>query len=253
MTRRSLIAGNWKMFKNTAETIEFFDLLLPKIEDIDYCDVVVAPPYTALSLAAERTRNSQVGIAGQDVYWEDQGAFTGSVSASMLRDVGCSYVIIGHSERRQYFRETDEMVAKKISPAIKAGLKPIICVGETLDEREGGCAEEIVKRQITEGLARLTEEELYHIIIAYEPVWAIGTGRTATPDIAEDMHAKIRSSIVEIAGTDIADGTRILYGGSVKSSNIKDLMDKVNIDGALVGGASLKADSFVAVIRYMAN
>ena len=248
--RRPVIAGNWKMFKTVGETGEFFDALLPRLEDVEHCDIVLAPPFTALGAAVEKTRGSRLAISAQDLYWEEQGAFTGEISASMLRDVGCSHVIIGHSERRQYFGETDETASRKISAAIGMGLIAIVCVGETLEERDGGRAEDIVKKQLSDGLARLTEDELSHIIIAYEPVWAIGTGRTATPDIAEDMHAAIRSSASEIYGTGAADHIRILYGGSVKPGNIADLMVRANIDGALVGGASLEADSFASIIRY---
>ena len=248
--RRPVIAGNWKMFKTAGETREFFDSLLPRIEDVDHCDIVVAPPYTALGVAVAKARGSHVAISAQDLYWEEQGAFTGEISASMLDDVGCSYVIIGHSERRQYFGETDETVSRKILAAIGADLSAIVCVGEALGQREGGLAEDIVKKQLSDALARLTEGDLSHIIIAYEPVWAIGTGRTATPDIAEDMHAAIRSSVSEIHGPGAADEIRILYGGSVKPGNIADLMAQANIDGALVGGASLEADSFASIIRY---
>ena len=248
--RRPVIAGNWKMFKTAGETGEFFDALLPRIEDVDHCDIVVAPPFTALGAAVEKARGSHVGISAQDLYWQEQGAFTGEISASMLGDAGCSYVIIGHSERRKYFGETDEIISRKIPAAIGADLGAIVCVGETLEAREGGLAEDIVKRQLRDGLARLTEGDLSHIIIAYEPVWAIGTGRTATPDIAEGMHAAIRSSVSEIYGAGAGDDVRILYGGSVKAGNIADLMAQVNIDGALVGGASLEADSFASIIRY---
>ncbi len=248
--RRPVIAGNWKMFKTVGETGEFFDVLLPAIDDVDHCDIVVAPPFTALGVALEKAQGSRVAISAQDLYWEEQGAFTGEISATMLSDVGCSHVIIGHSERRQHFGETDETVSWKIPAAIRSGLTPIVCVGETLEQREGGLAEGIVKKQLSDGLARLTENDLSHIIIAYEPVWAIGTGRTATPDIAGHMHAAIRSSVSEISGAGIADGIRILYGGSVKPSNIAELMAQANIDGALVGGASLESDSFASIIRY---
>ena len=249
--RRPIIAGNWKMYKTRSETSAFFDALIPEIQDVEHCDIVVAPPYTALATAVEETDGTRVAISAQDVHWEREGAFTGEVSVRMLLDAGCAYVIIGHSERRQYFGETDESVEKKTRAAVHARLNAIVCVGETLSERDAGQAAEIVQRQMRHGLGRLTESDLSHIIVAYEPVWAIGTGRTATPEIAAEMHAEIRKTFAEIYGAAAADSLRILYGGSVKPDNISALMKKEDIDGALVGGASLDPASFAAIIKYL--
>ncbi len=248
--RRGVIAGNWKLFKTRAQTRSFFEALLPTIAGVDHCDVIVAPPFTALSVGAEATRESVVDISSQDVYWEEEGAYTGQVSAPMLREAGCAYSIVGHSERRQLFGETDETVSKKISAVLGQKMKAIVCVGETLEEREGGTAEKLVEKQLRAGLAQLTAPDLSNIIIAYEPVWAIGTGRTATPEIAQQMHASIRDVISEVYDSTVAESLRILYGGSVKPGNIADLMAQPDIDGALVGGASLEAESFAAIIRY---
>ena len=248
--RRPVIAGNWKMFKTRAETSAFFDALIPEIQDIEHCDIVVAPPFTALSTAADEADGTRVKISAQDVHWEKDGAFTGEVSVRMLVEVGCTYTIIGHSERRQFFGETDETVAKKTQAAIAGDLQAIVCVGEMLAERDAGQAIDVVHRQVRNGLGRLTETDLSHIIVAYEPVWAIGTGRTATPAIAAEMHAAIRKTFAEIYNEVAADTLRILYGGSVKPDNITALMKEEDIDGALVGGASLDPASFAAIIKY---
>ena len=248
--RKPVIAGNWKMFKTRSETSAFFDALIPQIQDIEHCDIVVAPPYTALTTAVEETEGTRVAVGAQNVHWEEQGAFTGEVSVKMLVDVGCTYTIIGHSERRQYFCETDETVEKKTRAAVAGGLKPIVCVGETLSERDSGQALDVVRRQVRNGLGRLTPSDLSHIIVAYEPVWAIGTGRTATPVIAAEMHAAIRKTFAEIYNEAAADALRILYGGSVKPDNIAALMKEEDIDGALVGGASLDPAAFAAIIKY---
>jgi triosephosphate isomerase (TIM) len=248
--RKPVIAGNWKMFKTRSETSAFFDALIPQIQDIEHCDIVVAPPYTALTTAVEETEGTRVAVGAQNVHWEEQGAFTGEVSVKMLVDVGCTYTIIGHSERRQYFCETDETVEKKTRAAVAGGLKPIVCVGETLSERDSGQALDVVRRQVLNGLGRLTPSDLSHIIVAYEPVWAIGTGRTATPVIAAEMHAAIRKTFAEIYNEGAADALRILYGGSVKPDNIAALMKEEEIDGALVGGASLDPAAFAAIIKY---
>jgi len=249
--RRPIIAGNWKMFKTRQETSAFFDALIPEIQNVEHCDIVVAPPFTALATAVEEADGTRVAISAQDVHWENDGAFTGEVSVAMLLEIGCAYVIIGHSERRQYFAETDEWVNRKLRAALKGGLRPIVCVGETLAQRDDGQASDVVRRQIHDGLAQLTEPDLSHIIVAYEPVWAIGTGRTATPEVAAGMHSEIRKIIAEIHGADAADAMRILYGGSVKPDNISALMKKEDIDGALVGGASLNPASFAAIIKYL--
>jgi len=249
--RRPVIAGNWKMYKTLAETRAFFDVLIPEIQDVEHCEIVVAPPFTSLATAVEEAEGTRVGISAQDVHWEEQGAFTGEVSVKMLVDAGCSYTIIGHSERRQFFGETDETVEKKTRSAIRGGLEAIVCVGETLAERDAGSASEVVRRQARGGLGQLTAPDLSHIIVAYEPVWAIGTGRTATPEIAGEMHAEIRRIISEIFGAGAAGAIRILYGGSVKPDNISALMQREDIDGALVGGASLDAASFASIIKYL--
>jgi triosephosphate isomerase len=249
--RRPVIAGNWKMFKTRAETSTFFDALIPEILNVEHCEIVVAPPFTTLATAVEETDGTRVAISAQNVYWAPEGAFTGEISVRMLVDLGCAYTIIGHSERRQYFEETDESVAKKTLASVKGGLNAIVCVGETLTERDAGKASEVVRRQIRGGLGQLTASDLSHIIVAYEPVWAIGTGRTATPEIAAEMHAEIRRTFAEIHNASAADALRILYGGSVKPDNISALMKKEDIDGALVGGASLNPASFAAIIKYL--
>ena len=248
--RRPVIAGNWKLFKTEAQTREFFSALVPSIDGVDHCDVVVAPPFTSLSAAVDATRGSNVAISAQDVHWESEGAFTGEISAPMLAELGCGYSIIGHSERRLCFGESDETVSRKIGAVLGSSLKAIVCVGETLKERECGEAEAVVQKQLTGGFAQLTGPDLSHIIVAYEPVWAIGTGRTATPEIAQSMHRLIRDAISGLFDSSEAESLRILYGGSVKPENVAELMAQTDIDGGLVGGASLKAESFEAIIRY---
>jgi len=248
--RRPIIAGNWKMFKTIAETKAFCDTLIPAILGVDHCEIVVAPPFTALAAASEEVDGTRIAISSQDVFWESQGAFTGEIAVRMLVDAGCTYSIIGHSERRQFFGETDESVAKKTKAAIDGGLHAIVCVGESLAERDAGRAVDVVRRQVQEGLGKFSAKELSSITIAYEPVWAIGTGRTATPETAEEMHSEIRKTIAGVHGDVAAEGIRILYGGSVKPDNIASLMAKENIDGALVGGASLDAASFASIVKY---
>jgi len=248
--RHPIIAGNWKMFKTIAETRQFFDALIPEIQDVEHCEIVVAPPFTALAAAAEEVDGTRVAIAAQDVYWEPQGAFTGEVAVRMLVDAGCEYTIIGHSERRQFFGETDQTVEKKTRAAVGGRLNAIVCVGESLAQRDAGSAVDVVRKQVQNGLSGFSETELSQISIAYEPVWAIGTGRTATPEIAESMHAEIRKTMLEMYGNKVAGTMRILYGGSVKPDNIKALMGCENIDGALVGGASLDPASFASIIKY---
>ena len=212
-------------------------------------DVIVSPPFTALYTVANELKNSYIGVVAQNMYWEDKGAFTGEISPVFIKDAGADYVIIGHSERRQYFEETDESVNKKIKAAIKHGLVPIVCIGETLEERESGQLDSIIKRQVADGLKGLSDHEINDIILAYEPVWAIGTGKTATPDQAEEVHAKIRSLINELFAGPAAENVRILYGGSMKPSNSKELLSKPNIDGGLIGGASLKPADFIDIIK----
>ncbi len=248
--RVPLMAGNWKMFKTLAETAQFFREFLPLVANSTHCEIAIAPPFTAISKAVELTRGSRVAISGQDVFWEKQGAFTGAISAVMLAEAGCRFTIIGHSERRQYFGETNETVNKKIRAALAAGLEPIVCIGELLEEREAGKTESVLQQQLEQGLAGLTAAEFARIIIAYEPVWAIGTGRTATPEIAQEAHRFIRSLAAGHFGQESAGGFRILYGGSVKPDNIKGLMAQPDIDGALVGGASLEAKSFSAIVNF---
>lgn len=248
--RRPVIAGNWKMYKTIAEAVEFVDALKPKVANANHCEVVVAPPFTALHAVAEAVRGSNVQVGAQDVSWEKEGAFTGDISASMLREAGSTHVIVGHSERRQYHGETDERVNLKLKAALAAGLIPIACVGETLAEREADRTQQVLQHQVTGGFAGLTAQEFSRIIVAYEPVWAIGTGRTATPEIAAESHRCLRSLIRKQFGEEIADQVRILYGGSVKPDNIKGLMAQEEIDGALVGGASLQTDSFAAIVNY---
>lgn len=251
--RRPVIAGNWKMYKTQAETRAFFEALLPLVEDATHCEIVVAPPFTAISAAVEAASSSTLAIAGQDVHWEREGAFTGEVSARMLADAGCRGVIIGHSERRQYFGETDETVQRKTKAALDAGLVALVCVGETLAEREGNRTQEVLKRQFEGGLAALTPAEFSRILIAYEPVWAIGTGRTATPEMAAEAHRYLRELAASRFSSEKASALRILYGGSVKPDNIRGLMAQEEIDGALVGGASLDPKSFAAIVNFEAR
>jgi len=249
--RRPVIAGNWKMFKTISETKGFFSSFLPLVSGVSHCEIVVAPPFVSLAPAVAAATGSRVAISAQDVYWKKEGAFTGEVSIPMLLDVGCTHTIIGHSERRQFFGETDETVNEKARAAVAGGLQPIVCVGETLAERDAGKAAEVVRRQVRQGLAQLTESDLSPMIVAYEPVWAIGTGRTATPETAAEMHGEIRRTIGEIWGAKAAEAMRILYGGSVKPDNIQELMRREDIDGALVGGASLDPTSFAAIVKYL--
>ena len=247
--RRRVIAGNWKMYKTQPQTREFFAAFLPLIKHPSHCDVVIAPPFTAIYTAVECTRGSNVFIAGQDVYWEKEGAFTGEVSAPMLVDAGCTHVVIGHSERRQYFGEKDAWVAQKTRAALAARLTPIVCVGESLAERENGKTEEILSTQFISGPGSLTPGEFSRILIAYEPVWAIGTGRTATPEIAAAAHQFLRRCAEEQFSAEQASAVRILYGGSVRPENIQGLMEQQELDGALVGGASLDPKSFAAIVN----
>ncbi|MGC1614950.1 MAG: triose-phosphate isomerase [Candidatus Acidiferrum sp.] len=251
--RRGVIAGNWKMFKTQMETEVFFSSFSMLVSGITQCDIVIAPPFTALHAAVEAARGSQIAIAAQNVFWEKEGAFTGEISPQMLVDAGCRYVIIGHSERRQFFGETDETVAKKTKSALAAGLIPIVCVGEMLQHREGGQTEAVCRAQFLGGPGSLTPDEFSRILIAYEPVWAIGTGRTATPQIAAEAHRFIRQCTAEKFSPKHASALRILYGGSVKPDNIQGLMAQEELDGALVGGASLDAKSFASIVRDCAG
>jgi triosephosphate isomerase len=244
--RKPFIAANWKMNKTTADTRDFLDKFVPEVKGITAADVVIAPPFTSLAGAAEMLRGTNVILAGQDVFYEEKGAYTGEISPSMLTDIGCRYVIVGHSERRQYFLEDDGIVNRKIKAAKKAGLGVIVCIGESLEEREGGKTFEILWRQIEKGLDGIAPDNL---VIAYEPVWAIGTGKTATPEQAQDAHAYIRGKVRILYGNR-ADEFCIIYGGSVTPDNVDSLMACGDVDGALVGGASLKADSFTRIVKF---
>jgi triosephosphate isomerase len=249
--RKPVIAGNWKMYKTVSESVETALALKPLVANANHCEVVIAPVFTALKTVADRLEGSNVHVAGQDCSTEvEHGAHTGEVAADMLTDVGCAYVIIGHSERRQYYFETDTMVSRKAQAALGSDLIVIMCVGETLAQRDQGNAERVVSGQLSGGLSGLTASDLARIIIAYEPVWAIGTGRTATPEQAQEMHAFIRRVFAEKYSETVASAVRILYGGSVKPDNIAGLMKQADIDGALVGGASLKAESFAQIVHY---
>jgi len=248
--RRPVIAGNWKMYKTVKEAVQFVEQLRPLVQNSSHCDIVVAPPFTALSETVRATRGSNIAVSAQDLHWEKEGAFTGEISPSMLADVGCAYTIIGHSERRQFFGETNQTVNRKIRATLGVRLIPIVCVGETLAEREANQTRQVIQTQCSEGLAGLTVDDISRIIVAYEPVWAIGTGRTATPDIAAEVHRYIRDLARKFFGEGSARELRILYGGSVKPDNIKGLMAQEDIDGALVGGASLKVESFAALVNY---
>jgi triosephosphate isomerase (TIM) len=248
--RRPVIAGNWKMYKTQAETREFFHAFKPLVSQSKYCEIIIAPPFTALAAAVESTRRSEISIAAQDGYWEREGAFTGEVSMSMIAETGCRAVIIGHSERRRYFGETDNSVNRKLKAALGASLQPIVCVGETLEEREAGHTEQVLNTQFGGVTAALTASDFSRILLAYEPVWAIGTGRTATPEIASESHAYLRRLASERFGRETASALRILYGGSVKPDNIRSLMAQEEIDGALVGGASLDPQSFSAIVNF---
>jgi len=245
--RIPFIAGNWKMYKTVAETVKYVKELRGLVKGVEGVEIVLAPPFTALHAAAEAARNSNVGIAAQDVYWERDGAFTGEVSASMIREAGAEYVIVGHSERRTLFGETDTTVNQKVIAAFAAGLAPIVCIGETLDQRERNETFEVLDRQIKQGLDGLTPEQIGQLVIAYEPVWAIGTGRNATAAQAAEAHAHIRTRLRQWFGPDAADLCHVIYGGSVKPENIAELIAQPDVDGALVGGASLDVRSFLEI------
>jgi triosephosphate isomerase len=248
--RKPVIAGNWKMHKTAAETVQFLEKLAPMVAGAQHAEVVVCPAFVHLPAAVEAARRTNIEIGAQDVFWLKEGAYTGEVSAPMLASLGCRWVIVGHSERRQYFGENDESVFKKTSAALEAGLKPIVCVGERLEQREGGLTESVLAEQFAGSLAGLTPEEFARVSIAYEPVWAIGTGKTATPEIAAAAHRFLRERIRAKFGHDAAASCRILYGGSVKPENIQSLMAQPELDGALVGGASLEAASFAAIVGF---
>jgi triosephosphate isomerase len=247
--RRPIIAGNWKMYKTPAEAVEFVTRLREATTGLDGVEIVVAPPFPALAPVREVLAGSHIGLAAQNMFWETEGAFTGEVSPVMLAETGCRYVILGHSERRQYFGETDANVNHKVRAALEHGLVPIVCVGESLSEREAGLTEKVVTTQVEQCLAGLSSAAVAGLVIAYEPVWAIGTGRTASPDDAQEVNARIRELIGSLFGADAAALVRIQYGGSVKPDNTRELMSRPDIDGALVGGASLKVESFAGIVR----
>lgn len=248
--RTPLIAGNWKLFKTLAEATALIEGLKPLVKNLQGVEIVVAPVFTAISTVVAATDGSQIKVAAQDCYWEEEGAFTGEVSPRLLRDAGCSHVIIGHSERRQYFGETDETVNLKSRAALASGLTVLLCVGETLAQREAGDTFRVIEEQLSGGLKGITSADLQRVVIAYEPVWAIGTGKTASDEQAQEVHAFIRGLVTTLYSKADADAVRILYGGSVKPENIKGLMAQADIDGALVGGASLKPDSFAGIACF---
>lgn len=249
--RKFIIAGNWKMYKTIVEAIELANGLKRELFQLesDDIDIVLCPPFTALSEVSEVIADSNIRLGAQDLYWQEEGAFTGEVSPLMLKDAGCRYVIIGHSERRQFFSETNEAVNNKIKAALKHGLTPIACVGESLREREAGATFKVLEDHVQNGLKGIDESEVLKLVIAYEPVWAIGTGKTATPEQAQEAHKYIRDLLTKMYNKDVASEVRIQYGGSVKPENASELMQQPDVDGALVGGASLKVDSFSQIVK----
>ncbi|MCI0402151.1 MAG: triose-phosphate isomerase [Acidobacteria bacterium] len=250
MSRTKLIAGNWKMYKTPTEAQQFVREFLPLVAGHDRDEIVLCVPYVCIAATVQAVAGSQVAVGAQDVYWEKEGAFTGEVSAGMLAAAGCTHVIIGHSERRQCFGETDDTVQKKLERSLEEGLTPIVCVGEVLEEREAGLTEDVVRRQCSLAFRGISRKKAAKLTVAYEPVWAIGTGKTATPQMAADAHHVIRKEAARNFGDEFADGMRILYGGSVKPENATSLMSESEIDGALVGGASLVPKSFAAIVKY---
>src|SRR5215469_3891320 len=250
MSRKALIAANWKMYKTPAEAKAFFDAFLPLVKGHTRDEIAVFPSPVLLPTVIEAAKGSNVAIGAQNIHFAEEGAYTGETSIGQLQAVGGTHTLIGHSERRQYFGETDEIVNKKLHTALKDGVVPIVCIGEVLEEREAGKTEEVLKTQVTGAFAGITPEMAKPIVIAYEPVWAIGTGKTATPEMAVDAHRIVRSEVAKLLGQDVANNMRILYGVSVKPDNATALISQEEIDGALVGGASLKADSFTAIVKY---
>ena len=248
--RKKLIAANWKMYKTPEQAREFVTTFLPLVRGHTRDDIVLCPPFIDIPAVLHALKGSAIGVGGQDMYWEMEGAYTGAVSAGMLAAAGCTYVIIGHSERRQYFGETDDTVNRKLRVALAAQLKPIVCVGEVIQEREAGLTEEVLRRQCSVAFRAISGAEAGPLIVAYEPVWAIGTGKTATPELAVEAHRVIRREAAKAFGESVAGQMRILYGGSVKPENATALMSQAEIDGALVGGASLDAKSFAAIVKY---
>jgi triosephosphate isomerase (TIM) len=250
MARKKLMAANWKMYKTPNQAREFIQQFLPLVHGHTRDEIVVCPPFVNLSAAIEAAKESNVAIGGQNLHWEKEGAYTGETSAGMLLAVGCTHVIIGHSERRQYFGETDDTVNLKLKTALEAGLTPIVCVGEVLEEREANLTEDVLRRQCLRAFHAISAKKAAKLVVAYEPVWAIGTGKTATPQMAADAHLLIRGEAAKAFGQELSNQLRILYGGSVKQENAKALMSEQEIDGALVGGASLDPKSFAAIVKY---
>lgn len=252
LNRKAIIAGNWKMNKTASEAAVLIDELIPAVKDAG-CEVVICTPYTSLVTAVEKTRGTNIHVGAENVHFEDHGAFTGEISAAMLTDLGVEYVVIGHSERRQYFAETDQTVNKRTLAALNGGLKVILCVGESLTQREEGVTEELVRMQVKIALQGVTAEQMANLVIAYEPVWAIGTGRTATADQAEEVCAQIRKVVGELYGEAVAQATTVQYGGSMNAKNAEELLSKPDVDGGLIGGASLKAPDFAAIVAAATN
>jgi triosephosphate isomerase len=248
--RKPIMAGNWKMYKTPAETTAFFEKFRPLAESSKHCETVICPPFTSLAAAVEAVKGSSIHIGAQNIAWKKEGAFTGEISGPMIAATGATCVLVGHSERRQYFGETDETVLKRTQAALEFGLTPIVCVGERLEERESGRTEAVLASQFQQGIAGLSERQFAKIAIAYEPVWAIGTGKTATPEMAAAAHRAIRGQVRARFGDEAADAIRILYGGSVKPDNIATLMAQPEIDGVLVGGASLDPVSFASIVNF---
>jgi triosephosphate isomerase len=248
--RKKLIAANWKMYKTPEQSREFFRDFLPLVEGHERDEIVVCTPFIDLATSVEAARGSNVAVGAQNMHWEKEGAFTGEVSAAMLTAIGVAHVIIGHSERRQYFNETDDTVNLKLKAALEAGFVPIVCVGEVLEEREANLTDDVLRRQCLRAFHKVSAKKAASLVVAYEPVWAIGTGKTATPEIASDAHAIIRGEVTQSFGEEFANNLRILYGGSVKPDNAHALMTAEGIDGALVGGASLDPKAFAAIVNY---
>lgn len=249
MSRKYFIAGNWKMNKTAAEATALIDAIKAKVGSQDKVDVAVCPPFTALDAAFKALAGSTIKLGAQNMHFEAHGAFTGEVAADMLKEFSCTYVILGHSERREYFKECNCLINKKVKAVLANGMKPILCVGEKLEEREAGKTLDIVSEQTVKGLEGISKEDAKNVVVAYEPVWAIGTGKTATPAMAQEVHAAIRKVLADAFGADVADSIQILYGGSMKPENADALLAEKDIDGGLIGGAALKADSFVALIE----
>ncbi|RRD40070.1 triose-phosphate isomerase [Leptotrichia sp. OH3620_COT-345] len=247
--RKVIVAGNWKMNKTVKEAAKFLSELKALTTDVKNAEIVIGTPFTALETAVRETEGSNIKIAAQNMNANDSGAYTGEISPLMLRDLGVEYVILGHSERREYYGETDEIVNEKVKAALKHNLKPILCIGEKLEERENGITEKIVKEQTEKGLAGVSEEDMSSVVIAYEPVWAIGTGKTATPEQAQEVHAFIRKLLTDMYGSEVAEKVTVQYGGSMKADNALELISQKDIDGGLVGGASLEASSFAEIVK----